>query len=494
MAAQVGSRRRRLVRLTLLAALVAALAVTLLASGATRARADQSGKERWDTVGENYHGKLQAAFAPAAFPARRLVLTMPRQASLSPARVHVIEDGQPVVAVTVSALTGTAQRSRFEVEYRSVRPYGEREVELTVRVDGVDAVDLDYNAPAAAKRQAVAAPAGRTPAPGAGTSHHAPFLASRDARLVVPAAAGALLAVAVLLFALPGRRRRDLRRRVDQFTPASSHSAPLLEVATPEQRLAATERMLARLGWWGSFKEGVELARVQHSAVDLVVITALGSGAVAAVSALLGAVPLAVLALVLGPLTLRGFVRHRVRKQRGLFAEQLGGFLDELSSSLRAGHGLVAALATSVRNAPEPSRAEWGKVVTDETLGMPLDDAMSSLARRMASDDAEQVALVASLHQRTGGNLAEVLDHVADAVRERIELRRQLRTLSAQARMSRWILTGLPVAMAFFMFIINRSYVAPLYTTTGGLMALGVAASLLAVGSLIMRRLTEIEV
>jgi len=308
-------------------------------------------------------------------------------------------------------------------------------------------------------------------------------------------AAGALVALALLLFVLPGRRRRDLRARVGQFTPqVAAHSAPLLEAASPEQRLAATERMLARLGWWQSFKENVELAHIQRSAVELVAYDAIATMLLAALAVALGAPVLAGLAVFVGPLGLRLFVRHRLRRQRDLFGEQLGGFLDELSSSLRAGHGLVAALATSVRNAPEPSRTEWGKVVTDETLGLALDDAMRSLARRMASDDVEQVALVASLHQRTGGNLAEVLDRVADGVRERIELRRQLRTLSAQAQMSRWILTGLPVALMLVMLVVNRSYMRPLFTTVGGFIALGAAALLLTVGSLIMRKLTEIEV
>jgi tight adherence protein B len=498
MAAQVGTGRRPRARLALLAALVTAVAVVLLSAAASRARADQSSKERWDTVGENYHGKLGATLALASFPDRRLELTMPRQASLSPARVHVVEDGQPVVAVAITALAGTTRQSRYEVLYRSARPFGEREVELTVRVDGVDAVDLDYNAPAAAKRQAVAPPAARPPsAPraGAGTTNagHKPFLASRRAVLVVSAAVGLLLAVALLLFALPGRRRREMQERIRHFTP-SRHSAPLLVAASPEQRLAATERMLARFGWWGSFKEKVELAHVGRSAAELAALAATATLVLAAVAVLLGAAPLAALALLLGPLALRGFVRHRLRQQRDLFAEQLSGFLDELSSSLRAGHGLVAGLATSVRNAPEPSRTEWGKVVADETLGVSLDAAMRSLGRRMDSDDVEQVALVATLHQRTGGNLAEVLDRVADGVRERIELRRQLRTLSAQARMSRWILTALPVVLALLMVLLNPTYARPLFSTVGGFIALGTAASLLTVGSLVMSKLTHIEV
>jgi tight adherence protein B len=478
--------RRTLVRLTLLAALLG-VAGALLAGSARRARADVTDKERCDLVGENHYGPLSATLAKSAFPERKLLLTMPRQASLSSARVHVFEDCQPV-AFTLTPLAGPSRVSRYEVDYGSARPFGEREVELSVRVDGVDTHDIDYNAPAA-NGQHAAVPVG-----GASPSTGKPFLGSRQARFIVAGVVGLLLTAALLLFILPGRRRRDLRARVGQFTPRASHSVPLLVAATPEQRLAATERMLARLGWWHSFKESVELAHMERTAAELVLIDAAVTVAFAALTVLLGAPALSVLVLVLGPLGLRVYIRQMVRRQRDLFSEQLPGFIDELSSSMRAGHGLVAALATSVRSAPEPSRAEWGKVVADETLGVSLEDAMSSLARRMASDDVEQIALVANLHQRTGGNLAEVLDRVGEGVRERIELRRQLRTLSAQARMSRWVLTGLPVVLALAMMVLNPTYARPLFTTTGGFMALAIAVSLLTVGSLIMRKLTEIEV
>jgi tight adherence protein B len=477
MASRLTPSRRTVAGLALLAVLAAA--GWLLSDGARGAHADGD-KERCDLIGENHHGPLSAVLKKAAFPERKLLLTMPPQPSLSSARVHVYEDCQPVT-FTLTPLANSASNSRYELDYRSVRPYDEREVELGVRVDGVDAHDIDYNAPASAAQAAAGGPGRR------------PFLSYGSGRFVVAAVVGLLLAAALLLFLVPGRRRRDLRSRVDQFVPPS-RAAPSLAAGTEEHRLAATERMLERLGWWESFKKNVEVAQIERSPVELVVIDAVGTALLAALFVLLGAAPVALFALVLGPLALHLLVSHRVRKQRWLFEEQLGSFLDELSSSLRAGHGLVAALATSVKNAPEPSRTEWGRVLHDETLGMSLEEAMSSLVERMGSDDASQVALVASLHQRTGGNLAEVLDRVADGVRERIELRRQLRTLSAQARLSRWILTGLPVVLALLMLLLNRTYARPLFTTLGGYIALGVAASLLTIGSLIMRKLTEIEV
>lgn len=497
--ASLASSRPALARLSLFLVALAAVAGVWLSGGASRAWADNNPKEQFDVVGENHHGRLSASLTPAMFPDRRVLLSMPQQPSpLAPTRVHVLEDGQ-VIAVTLTELPRTSGKSHYALTYRSSRPYGEREVELAVRVDGVDTADLDYDAPAspgsAAHHQAVAGGGDTDNGAGANASPE-PFLASHWAMWAVPGAAGLLLALALALWRLPHRRQRELRERVGRFaSPASASQSPVL-VAPPtaSERLAATERLLAQLSWWHSFKEQVEIARIGRSAVELVAIDAVATAALAALAGVTVGWPLSVAVLLLGPFTLRVFVRWRVRKQQELFADQLGGFLDELSSTMRAGHGLVAALATSVRSAPEPSRSEWGNVVSDETLGVGLDEAMGSLGRRMASDDAEQVALVATLHQRTGGNMAEVLDRVAEGVRERGELRRELRTLSAQARMSRWVLTGLPIVMAALMLLINPGYARPLFTTSGGLVALAIAASMLTVGSLILRKLTEIEV
>jgi tight adherence protein B len=200
------------------------------------------------------------------------------------------------------------------------------------------------------------------------------------------------------------------------------------------------------------------------------------------------------IALPVGPLILRAVVGQRLRRQRELFGEQLAGHIDELASAMRAGHGLAAALAVVAQSATEPSHREWTRVVTDERLGKPLEEAMHSMAERMNSHEIEQVALVASLHSRTGGNMAEVLERVAEGVRERAELRRELKALTAQARLSRWVVTLLPPALIAIFTLLDRAYMRPLFTTSGGIVMLGICAALLVIGSLIMRRLTEIKV
>ena len=148
-------------------------------------------------------------------------------------------------------------------------------------------------------------------------------------------------------------------------------------------------------------------------------------------------------------------ISRRLRKVRKTFAEQLPDNLQVLASALRAGHSFVGALAVVVDDCEEPSRTELRRVVADEQLGVPLEDALDSVVRRMDNRDLGQVALVASLQRQTGGNSAEVIDRVTETVRERFELRRLVQTLTAQGRMSRWIVSGLPVVLLLAFLVIS---------------------------------------
>jgi tight adherence protein B len=124
---------------------------------------------------------------------------------------------------------------------------------------------------------------------------------------------------------------------------------------------------------------------------------------------------------------------------------------------------------------------------------MQLEDALRSVAVRMDTRDMEQVALVAELHRQTGGNMAEVLDRVAESVRERAELNRELRTLTAQARGSRWVVTLIPPVLLGAIDALNPKYLRPLFDTSTGHVLIGVAVALIAAGSLVMGRIVRIE-
>jgi tight adherence protein B len=319
------------------------------------------------------------------------------------------------------------------------------------------------------------------------------FWVSTLALVSVSVGAALLLGLALVAFLATRVRRDALRTRVARFTDSAP---PALggDPSAPGSRFVALERLLGRARWWPGFKEKVEIAQIGRTAVELVAMYAVCTIVLATLLGVATGSPiLAVLTLCLGPLLLQSVVRHRLRKQRDVFASQLPGHLEEVASAMRAGHSFVSAINAMVRSAAEPSQHEWGRVLADEQLGVPLEAAMEPLRRRMDCDDIRQVALVATLQQSSGGNMADVIDRVADGVRERADLRRELNSLTAQARLSRWVVTGLPPGMIAILWIIRPSYMKPLLDTNGGQLMLALAFVMVLSGSLIMRAITDIK-
>jgi len=147
-----------------------------------------------------------------------------------------------------------------------------------------------------------------------------------------------------------------------------------------------------------------------------------------------------------------------------------------------------------VEQAGEPSKRELRRAVSDEQLGVPVDEAIRRVAERMQSRDLDQVALVAELQRTTGGNVAEVLDVVVATIRDRQDVRRMVKTLTAQGRMARWILTSLPIVTGFAFYLIQPKLVGPFYAATLGQVVVLVAAIAVICGSLAIQRIVEIEV
>jgi tight adherence protein B len=132
--------------------------------------------------------------------------------------------------------------------------------------------------------------------------------------------------------------------------------------------------------------------------------------------------------------------------------------------------------------------------VQDDQLGVPPEVAIRRTADRMANRDLEQVALLAELQRTAGGNSAEVLDTVVETIRQRGELRRLVRSLTAQGRMARWILTALPIGMTAFLWFMHPDIMSAFFSSGVGQFALLVAAAMVAMGSLIIQKIVDIEV
>jgi tight adherence protein B len=246
-------------------------------------------------------------------------------------------------------------------------------------------------------------------------------------------------------------------------------------------------------GWWERLEEMFEIARIRIKPSTLILYTVVGTVVAWVLVYFIAGVWWALLTLVI-PLGVREWVIRTLAYRRNRFAEQLPDALQVISSALRAGHSFAGALAVVVESASEPMKSEMQRVVADEQRGVQLQDSLHVVAERMDSRDVEQIALVAELQRETGGNSAEVVDRVAETVRERFELRRLIQTLTVQGRMSRWIVTALPVVVVLLLQIINPHYLHPLVSSLAGKIVLGFAVAMCVAGSLVIRKIVDIKV
>jgi tight adherence protein B len=368
------------------------------------------------------------------------------------------------------------------VQYASLQG-PKRRVEVEARVDGVGTAAASYRSPA---MHIEAAP----------PYDKRDFWSSPAALFLVSMLAGALFVIGLAaVMARPERKR--LRQRMAMFVsaPQRPESEEMGEHGAVDRVLLAAENALARMRWWPKFKEDLEIAGVETPAAQIAILTALGALVFGWILGAASGSPLLGLGGVIAvPVAVNAFFQQKLNRQRKLFTEQLGDNLQVIASALRAGHSFIGALAVSTDEAPEPTKREFERMLADEKIGVPLEDGLEIVARRMDCRELEQVRLVATLQRETGGNTAEVLDRVADTVRERGELRRLIAGLTAQGRMSRWIVTALPVFLIIAISIISPEYMRPLLGTGAGNAMLVLAVVLITTGSLIIKRIVNIKV
>jgi tight adherence protein B len=390
----------------------------------------------------------------------------------------------------IYAQLGSSLASEYLLQYRSLAGPN-KQIRVTIRVDGVGGkpASSEYLTP-----QLTVETKGPTP----------PYKPSASERIATSPLTmtliGLLVAGLVGLGAylmVPGPKRGAIRRRMAEFVsvPDAIRDGQRPTAQLTERMLEGTESMLRGNSWWQRFKWESEIAKVQMPPEQIIVLTVIGSLlTLFVIKFLTGSLLAAIVAAVAIPLVVRSLLRRKLAKQRKLFAEQLPDNLQVLASALRAGHSFIGALSVVVNDAPEPARSEFQRVVADEQLGVPIDEALRVVVQRMDSRELEQVALVGALQRETGGNTAEVLDRVTDTIRERFELRRTVQTLTAQGRMSRWVLTFLPVGLLFIITLVNPGYMQVMYDRTAGRVLLVLAAISIACGSLVIKRIVNIKV
>jgi tight adherence protein B len=253
---------------------------------------------------------------------------------------------------------------------------------------------------------------------------------------------------------------------------------------------AATEKAFGHLKQWRAISKMLERADVQLRTVEFVWIT-LGSGVVMALLAFLfgtGPIILVPLTVVAGMMPF-SWIWLKMRKRLKAFEDELPDLLITIAASLKAGHSFKQGLQAVVDEGHPPANQEFKRVLTEASLGRPMDDALVEMAERMASKNFEFAITAVTIQRQVGGSLATLFDMVADTVRQRQQFARKIRALTAMGRMSAYTLIGIPFFLAGVITLVNRSYMRPLYFTHTGRMLIFTGLVMIGVGSLILKKI-----
>src|SRR5881397_1489030 len=219
--------------------------------------------------------------------------------------------------------------------------------------------------------------------------------------------------------------------------------------------------------------------------------TALGLGLVLGVlrDPLSGAI-----GLILGYMIPRLYVGRRIGGRLSAFNKQLADTITLLSNSLRAGSSFLQSIELVSRETPSPMGEEMGRVVREVNLGLGMEEALANLVRRIRSDDLDLMVTAIGVQQQVGGNLAEILDTIAFTIRERVRIKGEISTLTAQGRMSGYLVAFLPIGIAITLNFINPAFMQPLFTQLIGQILLGVGAVMMVIGFIAIQKITNIKV
>lgn len=265
------------------------------------------------------------------------------------------------------------------------------------------------------------------------------------------------------------RRRMSSFRTLDTFLERRGFAAGV-------DRQLASAALPLRVGEYLLIRWGVALALA------------------AAVAVLTRMIVLAVPAGVVGYMLPAFYVGYRQRQRASLLELQLVDALALMAGGLRAGYTFLQGAEAVVRELPSPIHDEFGSLLEDLRLGVPMEEAMLTLARRVRSEEVDMLATAILIQRSSGGNLAEILDTIAYTIRERLRIRREIMTLTAQERISSYVVGALPIVCFVLLTVSNPGYLSNLFDIPLGHVLLGGAVVLEVVGFYIIRRIIDIKI
>ncbi|MCP4425560.1 MAG: secretion system protein F [Chloroflexi bacterium] len=214
--------------------------------------------------------------------------------------------------------------------------------------------------------------------------------------------------------------------------------------------------------------------------------------------------PMAALGFLLGLRVPRMYINFAANRRMNDFNNQLGDTLNLWVNALRSGYSVLQAMESIATEMPPPVSREFERVVQEVRLGLGLEQTLANMYRRVPSEDLDLVITAVNIQREVGGNLAEVLDNISFTIRERVRIKGEIKTLTAQGRISGWIISLLPVGLGGVLYLMNKEYVSELWVREApwifpniipcGWLVLAIGVMLIGIGAMAIRKIVDIEV
>ena len=400
--------------------------------------------------------------------------------------------GQTVAAVDTSALDAAYQKiadnlgSTFTFTYSSLAQKGSK-INVEVSAPGMGPGTTSLTIPGT---------------PGSGSSGGGPVvkLPTSPAGRAMIAGVAALFVLLGCLVVLSSKPGVSATKRIAPYTEQKRKAAEVMgfgpaKISVLHQLYIATEKIAGSFNYWKRMTYRLEQADLPLRTAEVMYIqmgASLFLGIVGKVALHLNGF-FVLIPLGLGVAIPGLFVKFSARRRLNAFEAQLPETLITMAASLKAGHAFNAALSSVVKEGAEPTSKELARVSQEIALGMPSEAALEAMAKRMDSTNFGFVVMAVNIQRTVGGSLAEILDMVADTVRQRQQFSRKVKALTAQGRMSAYVLVAMPFLMGLAIFALNPKYMSVLFTSSAGKVMIGISLVMMAIGGAIIRKIVSFK-
>lgn len=328
-------------------------------------------------------------------------------------------------------------------------------------------------------------------------------------QLLVIIIAAAIVLVVLFITILTIRKQRGdvFEERLGRYAEASALLALDEEFEREEREKQKKQenalakqfdQVLARRGFGEGWKEALARADLKLTVTEylfLHIAATIGGFALVFLILAPGQLVQALIGAGIGFFMPRLYVNNKMNKRLKDFENQLTDLLGLWVNSLRSGYSVLQALEAIGRESPPPTSTEIKRVVQEVQLGIPMEDALDHLLQRLPSADLDLVVTAVNIQREVGGNLAEILEVIGHTIRERIKIKGEIRVLTAQGRITGYLISFLPIGLGLFLWLINRQYMENLISNRGcGWPMLALGLGMIGIGMTVIQRIVDIDI